>query len=224
MDGTGGSALGFPLGSGVLLHSVKLDVWETSRPCARRPASKATGKGSHPVHSVQLAVSGTWPRLAQDGAQRGSSQECPSLRFTGAHLQPPPSSPGAVASAGVGGVAGRRGVLGSVGHREPSRGSDHPQAPVGMPRPHCSPRAPPPSEACPQAGARRPSGHSFRQELQAPLRLPSLHTGDSLGQTTLLKLGQPCPGGGQVGSQSGQACGFFPRGWACRCKHVGQKP
>lgn len=169
MDGTGGSALGFPLGSGVLLHSVKLDVWETSRPCARRPASKATGKGSHPVHSVQLAVSGTWPRLAQDGAQRGSSQECPSLRFTGAHLQPPPSSPGAVASAGVGGVAGRRGVLGSVGHREPSRGSDHPQAPVGMPRPHCSPRAPPPSEACPQAGAGRPSGHSFRQELQAPL-------------------------------------------------------
>ena len=33
------------------------------------------------------------------------------------------------------------GVLGSVGHREPSRGSDHPQALVGTPRPGCSPRA-----------------------------------------------------------------------------------
>ena len=101
-DGTGSSALRFPLGARVLCCSAMPVVWETSGPCASRPASKATGKGSRPACSVQHTVLGTRPRLAQDGAQRGSSQECPSLRFTGAHLQPPPSSPGAAASAGGG--------------------------------------------------------------------------------------------------------------------------
>lgn len=166
MDGTGGSALGFALGSRVLLRSAKLVVWETSRPCARRPASKATGKGSHPVHSSLSRGHGpAWSRMGPREALHRSVLLCVSQ---GPICSRHPRLQELLPQLGWG-VGGGSSVLGSVGHREPSRGSDHPQAAVGTPRPHCSPRAPLPSKARPQAGARRPSGHSFRQELQAPL-------------------------------------------------------
>lgn len=114
--------------------------------------------------------------------------------FRGAHLQPPPLSPGAAALAGGG-------VLGSVGHREPSGGGDHPQATVGTQRPHCSPRA-----STTQRGP--PPGRS--QEAQWPkflagapgfsLQQPRLHMGSSSGQNIVARLAMSRRRGRQVSS------------------------
>ena len=93
------------------------------------------------------------------------------------------------------------GVLSSVGYREPSGGSDHPQAPVGTQRPHCSPRASTAQRGPPPGRSREAQWPKFLAGAPgSSLRQPMLHMSSSSGQNTMARLAMSRRRGRQVSS------------------------
>lgn len=109
-----------------------------------------------------------------------------------------PSAASALASWGC--CLGGR-VLGSVGHREPSGGGDHPQAPVGTQRPQCSTRASTAQRGPPPGRNRETQWPKFLARAPgSSLRQPRLHMGSSSGQNTVAGLAMSRRRGRQVSS------------------------
>lgn len=177
--------------------------WEREPPC---PVA---------VRSVQHAVSGTWPRLVQDGAQRGSAQECPSLRFGGPTCSLRPCLLGLLPWRGGGCwvVWGTGSPLGAV---------ITPRQLWALRGRTAAPGLPPLSEARPQAGARRPSGRSFWQELQASLCSSQGFTWAAVLVRTSW-LGWPCLGGGAGRCPVWPGLWLLPHGMGLRMRTHGRK-